>query len=111
MSAGPLESAPGHRGRLADVLSRDLLADLLTGVPCLFDPELHDGPAASTEDADERAARETVAVEVCEGCPLLAVCRRHVVRAQPPSGVWAGLTPDERAAPAHRRPGQREAAA
>ena len=98
MSGGPLECAPGHRGRLVDVMSRGLLADLLTGVPCLFDPELHDGPPSSVEGADERAAREAVAVEVCGGCPLLAVCQRHVARVRPVSGVWAGLTPGERAA-------------
>lgn len=64
---------------------------------CLFDPELHDGPAR-TERPEERAAREAVAIEVCAECPLFAVCERYALAVQPPSGVWAGRTPGERAA-------------
>ena len=75
----------------------DVLPAALAGdAGCLFDPELHDGPGDHAESADERAAREAVAVAVCGDCPLMASCDRYVQRVQPPSGVWAGLTPDER---------------
>ncbi|HEY3683560.1 MAG TPA: WhiB family transcriptional regulator [Streptosporangiaceae bacterium] len=84
------------RGR--DLGRFDVLA---AGADCLFDPELHDSPGDQVEAAPDRAAREAVAVEVCEDCPMLAACRRYVADVQPVSGVWAALTPDDRAAPAH----------
>ena len=98
MSVRPLALASDAPARRPDARLDEVLAELSAGAGCLFDPELHDGPADGGESADERAAREAVAVEVCEGCPLLAVCQRHVARVRPTSGVWAGLTPDERAA-------------
>lgn len=98
MSVRPLALASDAPARRPDARIRDVLAELSAGAGCLFDPELHDGPADGFEDVEERAAREAVAVDVCGDCPLLAVCRRYVARVQPPSGVWAELTPAERTA-------------
>ncbi|GAA3180667.1 WhiB family transcriptional regulator [Nonomuraea roseoviolacea] len=81
-----------------------LLADLAEGVPrqlaeegaCRFDPELHTGPDAfADEPADERAAREQVAREVCAQCPVSVSCLFYALDVRPEAGVWAGLTADE----------------
>ncbi|MEV4398310.1 WhiB family transcriptional regulator [Nonomuraea sp. NPDC049607] len=81
-----------------------LLAAVTEGVPrhladeaaCRFDPELHTGPDAFTDEpADERAAREQVAREVCADCPVWASCLLSALDKRPASGVWAGLTPEE----------------
>lgn len=61
---------------------------------CLLDPELHDGPAGA-ESAEERAAREDVAREVCGTCPLAARCLAYALRARPRRGIWAGLTAEQ----------------
>ncbi|TDD17861.1 WhiB family transcriptional regulator [Nonomuraea diastatica] len=89
---------PGKRPALA------LLAAVTAGTPrhladeaaCRFDPELHTGPDAfADEPADERAAREQVAREVCAGCPVWASCLFSALDMRPASGIWAGLTPEE----------------
>ncbi|MEV6985009.1 WhiB family transcriptional regulator [Sphaerisporangium sp. NPDC051017] len=77
---------------LADGLSRELAERALCG----FDPELHTGPDAFTDEPDdERAAREQVAREVCAECPARVACLRRALRLAPNAGVWAGFTPDE----------------
>ncbi|MEU6997206.1 WhiB family transcriptional regulator [Nonomuraea sp. NPDC046570] len=81
-----------------------LLEALTVGMPrhltkeaaCGFDPELHTGPDAFTDEpADERAAREQVAREVCAGCPVWASCLFYALDTRPQTGVWAGLTAEE----------------
>lgn len=67
-----------------------LRARLTSGAACLYDPELHDGPADGRESVEEKAAREAVAIEVCAACPLLTACEKYRRRVRPVSGVWAG---------------------
>lgn len=62
---------------------------------CVYDPDLHTGPAGEIEPADERAAREDVAREVCAGCPVRARCELYSMQVRPTSGVWAGRTARE----------------
>ncbi|MDP9864033.1 MULTISPECIES: WhiB family transcriptional regulator [Streptosporangium] len=77
---------------ITDGMSQQLAEDALCGA----DPELHTGPDAFTgEPADERAAREQVAREVCAECPVRALCLNRAVRLRPDDGVWAGLTAAE----------------
>lgn len=73
---------------------KDLRGRPIEGAQCRFDPTLHAGPTG-TESPDERAAREAVAVEVCESCPLFAACRAAALRERPAFGVWGGLTSAE----------------
>jgi WhiB family redox-sensing transcriptional regulator len=75
----------------------DLRDELLDGAECRFDPELHTGPDPLTavESPDERAAREDVAREVCQSCPVAATCLAYALRAKPERGVWAGFTADQ----------------
>ena len=50
-------------------------------------------------DKERRAARslrEARAKAVCEGCPVLDVCREHALRVEESSGIWGALTEDER---------------
>lgn len=61
----------------------------VSGAQCRFDPELHAGPAG-VESPQDRAAREAVAVEVCESCPLLAGCRVDVLLHGPSFAVQGG---------------------
>ncbi|MDF5751949.1 WhiB family transcriptional regulator [Spongiactinospora sp. TRM90649] len=61
---------------------------------CLLDLDLHNGPAHA-ESAEERAARESVARDVCDSCPSLKLCADYARRACPDSGVWAGMTARE----------------
>ncbi|QXJ22525.1 WhiB family transcriptional regulator [Actinomadura graeca] len=72
----------------------DLRGVPITGAQCRFDPELHTGPAGE-ETPGERAARELVAVEVCESCPLRGACLEVALRIRPEFGVWAGFTAPE----------------
>ncbi|MEO3869554.1 WhiB family transcriptional regulator [Nonomuraea sp. B12E4] len=99
-------SAPprGTRALARDRAALALLADLTEGMPrhlveeaaCMFDPELHTGPGTFAEEpADERAAREQVAREVCRECPVWASCLFYALDARPQTGVWAGLTAEE----------------
>ena len=75
----------------------DLRGEPIEGAQCRFDPELHFGPDG-IESPDEREARELVAAEVCESCPLRAECLDLAMRIRPEYGVWAGLTAAELAA-------------
>jgi hypothetical protein len=79
----------------------DLRGMPITGAQCRFDPDLHTGPDAD-ESPDERAARELVAAEVCQSCPLRGACFEVAMRTRPEHGVWAGFTADELAALADR---------
>ncbi|MFG1856788.1 WhiB family transcriptional regulator [Actinomadura geliboluensis] len=72
----------------------DLRGRPVTGAQCRFDPELHTGPDGY-ESASERAARELVAAQVCQSCPLRAECLELALRMRPESGVWAGFTAAE----------------
>lgn len=72
----------------------DLRGKPITGAQCRFDPDLHTGPDG-IESPDERAARELVAAEVCESCPLRGACFELAMRIRPEFGVWAGFTAAE----------------
>ncbi|WP_433328233.1 WhiB family transcriptional regulator [Spirillospora sp. CA-294931] len=74
----------------------DLRGEPVTGAQCRFDPDLHIGP--DVESPEEQAARELVAAEVCETCPLHAECFELAMRVRPEFGVWAGYTAAELAA-------------
>ena len=71
--------------------SRGALAE---GAECVYDPELHTGPAGA-ESPMERAARQEVAREVCATCPVLPRCLAYALAAAPTAGVWAARTAQE----------------
>ncbi|MEU9870672.1 WhiB family transcriptional regulator [Actinomadura sp. NPDC048021] len=75
----------------------DLRGKAIAGAQCRFDPDLHTGPDGD-ESPDERAARELVAAEVCQSCPLRGACFELATRIRPEFGVWAGFTAAELAA-------------
>ncbi|MEU4827130.1 WhiB family transcriptional regulator [Actinomadura sp. NPDC023710] len=75
----------------------DLRGKPITGAQCRFDPDLHTGPEVA-ESPDELAARELVAAEVCQSCPLRGACFELATRIRPEYGVWAGFTAAELAA-------------
>ena len=52
--------------------------------------------AARSERAAVRVRRENRAKAICAPCPVLRECRDHALRVQEPSGIWGGLTEDER---------------
>lgn len=81
----------GSASLSAAVAAVDPRGNPLVGVQCRFDPDLHTGPDAE-ESPEERAARELVAAEVCESCPLRAECLEAAVQLRPEYGVWAGFT-------------------
>lgn len=77
----------------------DLLADLAESGQCQYDPELHMGPDAfAIESATARQAREDVAKEICESCPVADVCLECALRTRPTCGIWAGMRAREIAA-------------
>ena len=74
----------------------DLLVELGTRGDCRHDPELHTGPDAfEDEPIAEKLAREDVAKEVCESCPVWALCLDYALRVRPAHGIWAGYRPRE----------------
>jgi hypothetical protein len=73
----------------------DLRDECLEGAQCLYDPELHDGPAHRAETFEEEAARVEVAKQVCAACPVLDACLTYALHARPAFGVWAGRTTTE----------------
>ncbi|MGW4640788.1 WhiB family transcriptional regulator [Sphaerisporangium sp. NPDC004334] len=103
-------SAPPRAERPAPTRDRGaliLLATVTARMPrhlaeeaaCVLDPELHTGPDVfAKESAEERAAREQVAREVCADCPVWASCLFYALDERPQAGVWAGLTAEEIAA-------------
>ena len=73
----------------------DLSDAILNSDPgCLLDRELFDGPDGGIESGAERAARETVAREVCAECPARRWCLTYALTTRPETGVWAGFTAD-----------------
>ncbi|MFG1998306.1 WhiB family transcriptional regulator [Spirillospora sp. NPDC048911] len=77
----------------------DLRGEPIEGAQCRFDPELHTGPDALTEETPEdREVREAVAIGVCETCPLRQACFEYAVATLPEFGIWAGFTAEEIAA-------------
>lgn len=74
----------------------DLRDDLIDAGPLCGpeDGELFTGP--DEDETDEvRLARESLAKEICAGCPAIAECLAYALAVQPEVGVWAGLTADE----------------
>ncbi|GAA1021474.1 hypothetical protein Aple_073640 [Acrocarpospora pleiomorpha] len=63
-------------------------------VECAYDPECHTAPAA-IETAEAQAAREAVAIKVCESCPARQFCFGYALEIRPDTGVWAGMTAEE----------------
>ncbi|MGI5225721.1 WhiB family transcriptional regulator [Actinoallomurus sp. CA-142502] len=92
-----------HPSRLPLFELRD---ELLDGAECRFDPELHDGPdpLATIERPDARAAREDVAREICQGCPVRDMCLAYAARVRPDHGMWAGHIAEEITRLADSRP-------
>ncbi|MEO3807882.1 WhiB family transcriptional regulator [Sphaerisporangium sp. B11E5] len=82
---------PAHPSALATLGAPGALAE---NAECVYDPDLHVGPAGD-ESADEKAARESVARDVCASCPARLVCGIYALKVRPASGVWAGMTADE----------------
>ena len=52
--------------------------------------------AARPERAAVRVRRENRAKAICATCPVMRECREHALRMEEPSGIWGGLTEDER---------------
>ncbi|MFC4588635.1 WhiB family transcriptional regulator [Sphaerisporangium corydalis] len=82
---------PVHPSALAIAGAPGVLAE---NAECVYDPELHVGPKGG-ESAEDQAAREAVAREVCAPCPARLVCGIYALKVRPDSGVWAGMTPAE----------------
>jgi WhiB family redox-sensing transcriptional regulator len=77
----------------------DLVTQLGERGDCRHDPDLHMGPDAfESEPIAERLARQDVARQVCEDCPVWDVCLDYALRTRPTWGVWAGYLPRELAA-------------
>ncbi|MEV7968275.1 WhiB family transcriptional regulator [Sphaerisporangium sp. NPDC088356] len=102
MNTSALHLVTAHPAlRLFDLITGDVPAELADGALCGFDPELHTGLDAFTDEtADERDAREQVAKDVCAECPVKVACLRRALRIRPESGVWAGFTAAELSNPA-----------
>ncbi|MFC6083711.1 WhiB family transcriptional regulator [Sphaerisporangium aureirubrum] len=79
---------PVHPSALAGLGAPGTLTE---NAECVYDPELHVGPAGG-ESAEDKAAREAVARDVCASCPARLVCGIYALKARPTSGVWAGMT-------------------
>ncbi|WP_219504670.1 WhiB family transcriptional regulator [Nonomuraea ceibae] len=93
-------NVPIHPSRMSlDQVEALWQADGDTPLPeCTYDPDLHTGPRATIETTAERAARESVARDVCSTCPARALCGLYALTVRPASGIWAGHTPAELAA-------------
>lgn len=85
----------GHPAFLSAEQVRSRLGGATSLPECVYDPELHTGPRRTIESAEQRAAREQVAREVCADCALRRRCGRYALSVRPPFGVWAGLTAAE----------------
>jgi WhiB family redox-sensing transcriptional regulator len=60
------------------------------GLPCdVFFPE-------EQESRRLRRVQEAAAKQICAGCPVIAACREHALRAPEKYGVWGSLTARER---------------
>ncbi|WP_395110595.1 WhiB family transcriptional regulator [Actinomadura sp. SCN-SB] len=70
----------------------ELLDDIGRQGHCRFDPELHTGPDAfEFESRADKLAREDVAMDVCESCPVWESCLDFALRTKVKGGIWAGL--------------------
>jgi WhiB family redox-sensing transcriptional regulator len=58
-------------------------------------PELFFNPEGERDRA--RRFRASLAIAVCNGCPVLRQCRDHALQVREPYGVWGGMTESERA--------------
>lgn len=96
MTYGSINSN-GHPAHLSvEQLRKALRARGATPLPeCAYDPELHVGPRGTIETAEQRAAREQVAREVCASCPARRSCERYALTVRPSAGIWAGHTARE----------------
>lgn len=62
------------------------------------------------ERQPDREIREWCATEVCSICPVRTDCLDYAITSDQRSGVWGGLTEDERASERRRRMRQANAA-
>lgn len=73
--------------------------------PCA-QPEFLDNPQEFTGEitadkytgnwaSSNNVSKET-AESLCEGCPLLEMCREYATEAQEPFGIWGGTRPKDR---------------
>lgn len=63
---------------------------------CRHDPDLHMGPDVFEDELPvDRLARQDVARDVCESCPVATLCLDYALRLRPTFGVWAGYLPYE----------------
>ncbi|HLG91440.1 MAG TPA: WhiB family transcriptional regulator [Acidimicrobiales bacterium] len=53
-------------------------------------------PPSHLERKDERAAREAMAKQICQGCPVRQECLDYAIRIREPHGIWGGLNEAER---------------
>jgi len=62
------------------------------------------------EDQERRQRRrqEAQAKLICEGCPVLAICREHALSRPETYGVWGAMSPTERAQAVSRRRARRD---
>ena len=94
-----LDETKPQASALPTLSLRHLRDTVVAGDPgCLCDPELFTGPSGvepEDEPAGDRAARVTVAREVCASCPVRLPCLAYALRTRPAAGVWAGFTPEE----------------
>lgn len=51
-----------------------------------------------------RAAREVLARQICQDCPVLSSCREHALNTDESYGIWGGMTESERRRYARRLP-------
>ena len=53
-------------------------------------------PPSHFERKDDKAARESRAKSICQGCPVRQDCLDFALRIREPHGIWGGLTEMER---------------
>ena len=47
------------------------------------------------ERGETRAARDTLAVSICNNCPVINVCLEHAITVPERHGIWGGKTQNE----------------
>lgn len=62
---------------------------------------------ADGERQEEREVRERKAQQVCAGCPVRTACLDYSISRPERTGVWGGLSEEERMAERNRRMRQR----
>jgi WhiB family redox-sensing transcriptional regulator len=72
----------------------------------------HSGQEVFFPEDDSRRHRrrkEERAKRICRDCPVISECREHALRTPETYGIWAAMTPRERAAyPINGRPNGNE---